>query len=72
METFDPHASNKELIADTVREWFDLNLDVDVEVTVEHRGMNWYDATATHTDKRRGKMVTHYTVLIRNGRVEFQ
>lgn len=70
--TEDLYKSEKAMITDAVREYYDRVNDVDVEVTVEHRGMNWFDATATFTDKRLGTVKAHYTVLMINGRVVFQ
>jgi hypothetical protein len=70
---FDPYAFDKTTIEDAIRDFYDRKLDADVEITVEHRSMNWFDATAVHTDARMGRVVTHYVVLVKDGnRIEFQ
>lgn len=66
------HAFEYGVITDKIAEYYD-RIDTDVVIKVEHRSMNWFDATATYTDKRLGKVVAHYVVLIKDGhRVEFQ
>ena len=60
------------IITDKIAEFYDRH-DIEVEITVEHRVMNHYEATATYEDRRLGKVKAHYTVLLKNGTdVEFQ
>lgn len=72
----DLHSHNWErgIIKDKLVEYYDERLDIaGVEVEVEHRVMNHYEATVTYTDRRLGKVKAHYTVLLHDGhRVEFQ
>jgi hypothetical protein len=60
------------IIKDKIEEYYD-GLDIEAEIEVVHRSMNWFDATATYTDKRLGTVKAHYVVLLKDGyRVEFQ
>lgn len=69
---YDNYELERGIITDKIAEFYD-RIDIDVEITVEHRSMNWFDATATYTDKRLGVVKAHYVVLIKDGnRVEFQ
>lgn len=59
------------LITDKISEFYDRH-DIEVTVTVEHRVMNHYEATATYQDKRLGTVKAHYTILLVAGQVVFQ
>jgi hypothetical protein len=66
------HEIEYSIIRDKIAEYYE-RLNIEVQVDVEYRNLNWFEATATYTDKRMGVVKAHYTVLLKDGhRVEFQ